>query len=152
MAGEEVFGMGEVREERAGVAIARGEEALSCWDEEDLCAGVLAVFMLRPRFWPRIWTGVVWMRSYVMVHRRALHRKAALKKGAQEGIEGLHSCNCLWRRVVEKLACKVPFSCHAVSRSRIWSLCAEHVKIALEVGAVRLMWVGLRSKSVICRK
>lgn len=73
------------------------------------------------------------MSSYVMVHRRALYRKAALEKGAQEGVEGLHSCNCLWRRVVEKPACKVPFSCDAVSRSEIWPQCAEHVKVTSEV-------------------
>lgn len=43
-----------------------------------------------------------------MVDRRALRRKAALEKGAQERVEGLHSCNRSWRRGVEKLACKVP--------------------------------------------
>lgn len=76
---------------------------------------------------------LVWMSSYVMIHRRALYRKAALEKGAQKGVEGLHSCNCLWRRVIEKLACKVPFSCDAVSRSGNRPQCAEHVNAAFGV-------------------
>lgn len=46
MAGKEVFGVGEVGEERARVAVAGGEEAFSCWDEEDLCAELLAVSFL----------------------------------------------------------------------------------------------------------
>lgn len=43
-----------------------------------------------------------------MVDRRALRWKAALEEGAQERVEGLHSCNRPWRRGVEKLAYKVP--------------------------------------------
>lgn len=44
MTGKEIFGVGEVGEERARIAVAEGEETFSCWDEEDLCAGLLAVF------------------------------------------------------------------------------------------------------------
>ena len=42
MAAQELFCVREVGEERAGLAVARGEETLSCGDEEDLCAPMSA--------------------------------------------------------------------------------------------------------------
>lgn len=88
----------------------------------------------------------------MMIHWRALYRKAALKKGAQEGVEGLHSCNSFWRRVVEKLACKVPFSCEAVPKSEIWWQCAEHVKASFDLGKDSVGCFGLSLELQICRK